>query len=178
MATTFELYRLDRELSRDELIAALAAMPDAFRAAVGGATADMLEQRDGDGWSAIDVLKHVRDVVQVYGLRFKWMILDDDPFLPDYDEDRWVADSPDRAADVEEMLREIEAYRAETVRLLRALDPAGWSRTGRHEMRGRLTLEPYVRHQLAHEEQHLEQLRRVLSVSQFRKPEINPSATS
>ena len=159
MATTFELYRLDRELSRDELIAALAAMPAAFRAAVGAATPSALQRPDGDAWAAIDVLKHVRDVVQVYGMRFKWMILDEDPFLPNYDEDRWVAESPDGAADAEAVLHEIEAYRAETVRLLRGLDTNGWSRRGRHEVIGPVELEPYVRHELAHEEQHLEQLR-------------------
>jgi hypothetical protein len=37
----------------------------------------------------------MRDIAQVYGARFKWMILDDDPFLPNYDEDRWVADAPE-----------------------------------------------------------------------------------
>jgi hypothetical protein len=162
MAQIFELYRLERELSHDALIDALAAMPDAYRAVIEGASARALDRRDGDGWSAIDVLKHVRDVVQVYGMRFKWMILDDDPFLPNYDEDRWVAESPDGAAQAGDMLREIAAYRAETVRLLRALDEAGWSRTGRHEAIGPLALEPYVRHELAHEEQHLVQLRAAL----------------
>lgn len=163
MAQIFELYRLERELSRAEVIDALAAMPGAYRAVIEGASAGALERREGDGWSAIDVLKHVRDVVQVYGMRFKWMILDDDPFLPNYDEDRWVAESPDGAAQADDVLREIAAYRAETVRLLRALDDEGWSRTGRHEAIGPLVLEPYVRHELAHEEQHLAQLRAALA---------------
>ena len=162
MAQIFELYTLGRELSRDEVIDALAAMPDAYRAVIEGAAAGALERADGDGWSAIDVLKHMRDVVQVYGVRFKWMILDDDPFLPNYDEDRWVAESPDGLSQADDILREIAAYRAETVRLLRALDGAGWSRTGRHEVIGPLVLEPYVRHELVHEEQHLEQLRAAL----------------
>ena len=128
-----------------------------------GAGALVRAPADG-GWSPLDVCKHMRDIAQVYGVRFKWMILGDDPFLPNYDEDRWVADAPDGADDLGALLDEIAAYRAETVRLLRALAPDGWSRTGRHEVLGRLELEPYVRHEYAHEEQHLAQLRGVLRV--------------
>lgn len=154
----FRLYELDRELSRDELVAALAATPGRLREVVQGRPAGELTRRPDGGWSAIEVVRHMRDVVQVYGMRFKWMILQDDPFLPNYDEDRWVADSPDGPVQLDAMLDELAAYRAETVRLLRALPPDGWSRRGRHEVLGSVELEPYVRHQLAHEEQHLSQL--------------------
>ncbi len=160
----FQLYRLEGDLTRDELIDELAATPARLREAVASLDGAALERRpDSGGWSAIEVCRHVRDVVQVYGMRFKWMILDEDPFLPNYDEDRWVSEHPDGAPHIGLMLDEIAAYRAETVRLLRSLPDEGWSRTGRHEALGRVELEPYVRHQLAHEEQHLDQLRLALS---------------
>ena len=155
----FRLYELDRELSREELIDALAATPGRFRELLRARPAEQLARRpDGGGWSPIEVLRHVRDVVQVYGMRFKWMILQDDPFLPNYDEDRWVTESPDGPAQLDAVLDEMAAYRAETVRLLRALPPDGWSRRGRHEVLDEVELEPYVRHEVAHEEQHLAQL--------------------
>ena len=156
----FELYRLDEELSREQVIAELAASPARVRDIVAGRAAAELERRASDGWSPIEVCRHLRDAIQVYGMRFKWMILDRDPFLPNYDEDRWVAESPDRADDIEAVLREMDAYRAETVRLLAGLADDGWSRRGRHELSGEVVLEPYVRHELAHERQHLSQLRR------------------
>jgi hypothetical protein len=108
-------------------------------------------------------MRHDRDIVQVHGMRFKWIILQDEPLLANYDENAWAARSPDGPAELGAMLDEIAAYRAESVRLLRALDDAGWRRTGRHEIIGSLELEPYVRHELAHEEQHLAQLEQALA---------------
>jgi hypothetical protein len=161
-APAFELYRPERDLTRAQLIDELAAMPARLRAVVARRDAAALQRPLDDGWSALQVCRHMRDIVQVYGIRFKWMVLADDPFLPNYDEDRWVEESPDTVGDLDAVLREIAAYRAETVRLLRSLDDDGWRRTGRHETIGALVLEPYVRHEYAHEEQHLAQLQRAL----------------
>lgn len=156
----FELYRPDRDYSREELLEQLATMPRRLRELLSGRDAPALQRRAVIGdWSPIEVCRHLRDITQVYGMRFKWMILQDDPFLPNYDEDRWVAESPDGPGEIESMLREIEAYRGETLRLLRSMPSGGWSRTGRHEVLGTVELEEYARHQAAHEEQHLAQLR-------------------
>jgi hypothetical protein len=162
-ASDFELYTLDRALTRAQLIDELAAIPARLSDMLASRTPDAMLRGSTDEWSPMQVLRHLRDATQVYGMRFKWMILNDDPFLPNYDEDRWAADSPDGPEDVGAMLLEVAAYRAETVRLLRALSDAGWSRTGRHEVMGTVVLEPYVRHQLAHEEMHLNQLERALA---------------
>ena len=163
-APPFELYRLDRDLARAEVIAALAAMPSQVREMVAGAQADALRRQNAEGdWSAMETLRHFRDIVQVYGMRFKWIILQDAPLLANYDENAWAARHPDGPTEATAMLEEIGAYRAETVRLLRSLDEAGWRRTGRHEALGVLELEPYVRHELAHEEQHLAQLKQALT---------------
>ena len=164
-ATPFELYRLDRDLARDGVIAALASIPVKVRALCANADGPALTRRVRDEWTAMETLRHFRDVVQVYGVRFKWMILDDDPLLANYDEDAWAANTTDGPGDVDAVVCEIEAYRAETVRLLRALPDDAWARSGRHDTLGRVVLEPYVRHELAHEEQHLVQLARALGVN-------------
>jgi uncharacterized damage-inducible protein DinB len=157
----FELYRLNRDLTRGQLIDELSRMPGRVRDAIASASPEQLERKH-DGWSALDTCKHLRDVIKVYGLRFKYIALEDDPFLPNYDEDRWVAQSPDTAADVESLIAEMSGDRAETVRLLRSLPDAAWARTGRHEVLGPVTLDPYVRHELAHEEGHVAQIEEAL----------------
>ncbi len=168
------LYDLDRELTREELIRELDTTPHRVRELIGGRERAALQRRREPGsWSAAEVCRHLRDAVQVYGMRFKWMILQDDPFLPNYEEDRWVAASPDGPDELDRLIEEMEAYRAETVRLLRSRPAEGWQRTGRHEVLGPLTLEPYVRHEVAHEEAHLAQLRQALGSN-----EEMPQATS
>jgi len=153
------IYVLDRHLTRDELISALEATPRRLRDVVSAQSVDTLARRPSpDDWSPIEVVRHFRDAVQVYGMRFKWIILQDNPPLPNYEENRWVSESPDGVAELESVLSEVTAYRAETVRLLRSLSAADWSRRGHHEISGPIELEPYVRHQLAHEEMHLAQL--------------------
>jgi hypothetical protein len=155
----FELYRLEEDLTREQVIEGLSRVPADLRRVLAGCAHEVLSRRRGaEEWSAIEVCRHLRDVVQVYGMRFKWMILDDDPLLPNYDEDRWVAQHPDGVTELDAMLTEISAYRAETVRLLRSLPPQSWERTGRHEVLGRVQLDAYVRHELAHERGHLRQL--------------------
>lgn len=156
---TFELYRPDRDYTRDELLAQLAIMLPRLRELLIGRDAAALQRRVVTGdWSPIEVFRHLRDIAQVYGMRFKWIIMEDDPFLPNYDEDRWVSESPDGPDEVASVLCEIEAYRGETLRLLGSIPADGWSRRGRHEVLGIVGLEDYVRHQVAHEERHLAQL--------------------
>jgi hypothetical protein len=163
----FELYRLEGTWSRDEVIDGLARVPEELRRlASGQRPADLVRKASPDSWSALEVYRHLRDVVQVYGMRFKWMILDEDPVLPNYDEDRWVAQHPDGVSDLDAMLGEVSAYRGETIRLLRALRPEAWERTGRHEVLGRVQLETYVRHQLAHELGHIRQLEEAITAAE------------
>jgi hypothetical protein len=158
-AATFDLYRPERDYNREELVAELATMPTRLRELLIGRDDGALQRRAVTGdWSPIEVVRHLRDIAQVYGIRFKWIIPQDDPFLPNYDEDRWVSECRDGPHEVESLHREIEAYRGETLRLLRSMPPDGWSRRGRHEVLGVVELEDYVRHQVAHEGRHLAQL--------------------
>jgi len=158
-AATFELYRPERDYTRDELLAELATMPPRLRELLIGRDGAALQRSALSGdWSPIEVARHLRDIAQVYGMRFKWIILQNDPFLPNCDEDRWVSGSPDGPGEMESLLREVEAYRGETLRLLRSMPSDGWSRRGRHEVLGVVELEGYVRHQVAHEEGHLAQM--------------------
>lgn len=153
------LYELREAPSRSEIVDRLAAIPARLLALTAGADHEQLVRKPSPGeWCAFEVLCHMRDIVMVYGLRFRWMAFDHNPLLPNYDEDRWVAECRDGPDDLEAMLKTIAAGRDETSRMLRRLTDGQWARTGRHEILGEVELEPYVRHQLAHEELHLAQI--------------------
>ena len=153
------LYELSEALDRPAVLDALAAIPHELLNAVQATPAGFLAARPGpDEWSAFETLLHLRDAAMVYSARFRWMAFNDDPFLPDYDENNWVAASRDVPADAIEIAEEIAASRRDLMRLLRRLPDEAWRRTGRHELHGSLVLEPYVRHELEHERMHLAQI--------------------
>lgn len=153
------LYTFDPAIPLDAVLAGLAEMPARLRSALSGAQETALTRAPSpDGWSAFQTFCHVRDATLAYAARFRWIVFDNDPFLPDYDENNWVAASRDSPADIPEILDQVAASRADLVRVLSRLPKDGWARTGRHEAMGSVVLEHYARHQVVHEAMHLEQI--------------------
>ena len=159
------LYVLKEPLRRAEVLEELALMPARLREAVGIAPEKAL-LRGGTpaGWSAFQTFLHVRDATLTYAARFRWIVFNDNPLMPDYDENNWVAASKDIPADIPEILELVAASRADLVRVLSRLDENGWQRTGRHEVAGSIVLEDYARHQVVHERMHLGQIRSALDL--------------
>ncbi|HXH20744.1 MAG TPA: DinB family protein [Dehalococcoidia bacterium] len=160
------LYVLDRPLTRAQVLEELAAFPARLRDKVAGLPAEsLLRGPGGEEWSAFQTLLHLRDATLVYAIRFRFIVFNNDPFLPDYDEGRWVARSKDSPADVDAILDEIASSRAGLLRVLARLPEEDWMRTGRHEVMGPVMLEHYARHQVVHEEMHLAQIEAALGAS-------------
>jgi hypothetical protein len=156
---THGLYTLERPLTRGQVVDELAAMPERLRRALDGiAVGDLAKRPAQDEWSAFETVGHLRDATLVYAVRFRYIVFEDDPFLPNYDEDRWAAESLDTAEDLREILDEIAASRSGLVRVLRRIADGAWLRSGRHEVIGPVVLEDYARHQVVHEAMHLGQL--------------------
>ncbi|MEO8538456.1 MAG: DinB family protein [bacterium] len=154
------IYSFDASIPLSEVLDSLAAMPAELQSLAADSTTEKLTRPpDAEAWSAFRTICHFRDAALIYALRFRWMIFDTDPFLPNYDENNWVASSKDQPDDVPDILDQVAASRADLIRVLSRLSEADWQRTGRHEIAGSIVLEHYVRHQLVHEQQHLEQIR-------------------
>lgn len=136
-------------------------MPDQLRALV--ANANLLRAPADGEWTAFQTLLHIRDAAFIYAMRFRWMVFDDEPLLTNYDENNWVAAAKDTIEDLPNILAEIAASRSDLVRVLSRLTEAQWQRTGHHEVAGPIVLEHYVRHQVAHEAMHFEQISASLS---------------
>jgi hypothetical protein len=170
-------------LPLQERLARLARTPDELAAGIGARDDAVLSRRAvADGWSAKDVICHLRDVEELTVLRFHLMLASDDPKVfvvgappPDpgrwgiggdvpfpLDPQRWVEDRQYDRADAGLALAAFRRRRSEALALLGKLSPEQWQRGSIHPERGRITFEEWAAGIAAHDDNHLEQLRRAL----------------
>jgi len=161
----------------------LARAPDDLAGALRGKSDDVLSRRPGPKkWAAKEVICHLRDIEELFMLRFHQMLGTDNPTflvlgeMPP-DPERWGVGgrvgmplSPDRWAEERQYLRNDAALalnafrnrREETLALLGKLSPTQWQRGSAHVTLGRMTFEDWVALIAAHDDKHLGQLQRAL----------------
>ena len=126
------------EAARAARIAELEAAPRLLRTALGGLTQEQLDTpyRPG-GWTLRQVAHHVPDSHMNAYVRFKLALTERAPTIKPYDEAKW-AELPDtRETPVEVSLALLDCLHRRWVTLLRALDPADFSRTFVHPEQSR-----------------------------------------
>jgi len=157
--------------------------PRAIGEATRGRSDDMLDIRPAErAWSATEIVCHLRDVEQLFQERFHTILALDEPRIlafgasesdlapwriSDRDShplnpDRWAEDRQYRRQNAREALAAFTRRRGAVLTLLRSLSTAEWRRAGIHIGRGRMTLLEWVGSLVAHDANHLEQLRRAL----------------
>lgn len=138
-------------------IAAIAALPAEFRAAVAGLTDAQLDTpyRPG-GWRVRQLVHHLADSHVNGYIRLKLALTEQNPTIKPYAEALW-AELADSALPVELSLRLLDGVHERWATILRSLAPADFARTYAHPERGPLTLDvalaSYVwhgRHHTAH----------------------------
>jgi len=141
-----------RSEGRTELLAAFAAVPDRFAAAVVTVPGDPNAPRP-DRWSVREEILHELVVECVVW----WRRLDDLAAGADAHWSRTepeLGDHPD-TRDTATLLAAFASARAATVARVGMLDDAGWARTGTHAKYGVLDVEGLLRLALSHDEEHL-----------------------
>jgi hypothetical protein len=138
---------------------------------------------DASNWSAKEILCHLRDVEELFQLRFHTIVALDEPRIlvlgatPDalapwrigdsiphpLDPDRWVDDRQYLRNDARLALAAFRRRRAEVLTLLESLSASEWQRGGIHLGRGRLTLGDWVASLAGHDDNHLDQFHRALA---------------
>ena len=137
---------------------------------------------DARNWAAKEIVCHLRDVEELFQLRFHTVLALDEPRIlvlgagaadlapwriggpigHPLDPDRWAEERQYLRNDARDALAAFRRRRAEVLALLRSLTAAEWERGGIHLSRGRLTLADWVGSLAAHDDNHLAQLRRTL----------------
>ena len=172
-----------REIGIEARLDRLRRTPDDLaRAMAGKVDAELGRRPDGENWSATEIVCHLRDVEELFQIRFHTVVALDEPRIlvlgasaddlaawriggaigHPLDPARWAEERQYRRQDTREALAALRRRRGEVLTLLQSLSPAEWGRGGIHLSRGRLTLGDWVASLAAHDDNHLDQLRRAL----------------
>lgn len=145
-----------------DLVERLNAVTPALRREVTGLPDAVLTHRPGEGeWSMKEICGHLRDDARFVHKRLHAVAKLEQPYLEPWDQDVEMRKHNPQAAPIEDLLAEFSAQRADTVELLADLVHWNWARQGRHAVRGRISIRQLVDVAIEHEEDHLDQLRRV-----------------
>ena len=156
---------------------------DELTAATRGKNDAVLSRRpDHRSWSPTEIVCHLRDVEELFLVRFQTMLAMDEPTIltlnatPEalaawgiggaighpLDPDRWAEERQYQRADPVAALAAFRRRREETLTLLATLSSAEWRRGGIHLLRGRMTLGEWVASLAGHDDNHLDQIGRAL----------------
>lgn len=144
-------------------LAALEAFPDQLEAHYAAVPAQFKhwspaswEGVPSEALTALEQVCHVRDIeVEGYHVRLRRTLAEAHPTLASLDTDALVKERRYAQANAQEVLASFRAARAETVRLIRGLQPAQFERTAVFEGYGSLTLRSLVHYLCSHDQQHL-----------------------
>lgn len=100
-------------------------------------------------WSIKEIMCHLRDMERyAYLERYRRILGEDNPLLPNVDQDRLAVESDYINQDAKAALEEFKQLRAETVRTLEDAPIEAYSRAGMHETDGPFTIEQLIVRQI------------------------------
>lgn len=164
-------------------VARLRRTPDEVARILEGRDDRTLSRRPDDrSWSPKEIVCHLRDVEELFLIRFQTILAVEDPAILTFsatpealaawgiggevghplDPDRWAEERQYSRSDGIEALHAFQRRRREVVGLLDALSPPQWQRGGIHLARGRMELGEWVASLAGHDDNHLGQLQRAV----------------
>jgi len=152
------------------------------QAIAGKIDSELARRPDPHSWAAKKIVCHPRDVEELFQIRFHTVVALDEPRIlvlgatakdlapwriggpigHPLDPARWAEERQYLRSDTGEAFAAFQRRRAEVLTLLQSLSPAEWERGGIHLSQGRLTLAEWVARLAAHDDNHVDQLRRAL----------------
>jgi hypothetical protein len=144
---------------RDTLIQQYADGPRRLREALGRVPAAAMKWRPAPGeWSAHEVICHCADSETASYSRIRFVFAEPDPLIVGYDQEEWARRFDYHALPLEPALATVDAVRASTAVLLRAVPEEAWARKGRHTEIGEYPAEKWLELYAEHLEGHARQI--------------------
>lgn len=149
---------------RADILDVYRATPETIQVLLRGVDDDLaLTQPEPGEWSIVEVVAHLADVEEVILERFKKILAEDRPALPDFDPDAAARQNDYRSQRLDTCLSRFLDLRAEMLGTMEPLSPEEWDREGIHEDAGPLSIHQMAAHLAAHDSIHLAQMSRILA---------------
>ena len=115
-------------------------------------------------WSIKEIMCHLRDMESdAYLARYRRILAEDNPALPNVDQDKLAIERDYINQDAMTALSEFKGLRATTIRTLESATAESWSRSGVHETDGPMTVEQLVVRQIkGNDLNHLAQMKDII----------------
>jgi DinB family protein len=165
MPETAEQYqsRLASYVQGKDPIAMQREATQALKDLIAGLSETQLHQKPApDKWSVTEIIAHMAEDELTSTWRYRQMIEYDGPSLPGFDQDLWSRLGDYSRWSTQEALEMFRLLREANLRMFARLTPEQWKRSGVHAERGQMTVESLCRHMAAHDQNHIEQVRRIL----------------
>jgi hypothetical protein len=101
---------------------------------------------DDATWSALEYACHVRDVFELYERRLGWLLEQDDPTFPNWDQDETAVTSRYAEQDPLAVVAELEAAGASIADAFDRVPGDAWGRTGARSDGARFTVDTFARY--------------------------------
>jgi uncharacterized damage-inducible protein DinB len=118
-------------------------------------------------WAPVEVLAHLADAELVFGLRFRLVLTSERPALPRFDQGALAVRARYLDWPPELALERFRTRRAETLELLSSCSAVELERVGVHPLRGEVSVADLVALALAHDTDHVGQIRGRLEFQDF-----------
>src|SRR2546427_363852 len=123
---------------KDRLLSNLTSLPNELEDLLKDLDEETLRWRPiPNKWSIKEIMCHLRDMERLgYLARYRRMLMEDNPFLPNVDQDRMASEGDYLNQDTNAALEEFKWLRKETINILQWTPTEYFSRTGTHETDG------------------------------------------
>lgn len=135
---------------KDRIIWNLRSLPNELDDLLNGLDEETMRWRPiPNKWSIKEIMCHLRDMErEAYLARYRKILSEQNPVLPNVDQDRLAIERDYLNQDAKAALAEFKALRTETIQTLNDAPVEAWSRSGVHETDGPMTIEQLVLRQI------------------------------
>ena len=126
-------------------------------------TAKLRKRPEPARWSIAEIVAHLADTELVGGYRIRMILGAPGTPIQAFNQDDWAAALRYDKQDIRESLTRFRTLREANLAILKSLKPEQWKLFGIHAERGEETIETIAKLYAGHDQNHIQQIERILS---------------